>query len=227
MSHVLRALQDVADGHAIPGVWLAHIGVGSLHAGVVGRVVVGRAFNLVRLQDTRDLIRPMAVDGQLVDSSNDRSCLVIHQPMVLVCRVFTVAVHAQRICRLSAVATLPEECAHLLGLFPQVHLIQHIHEWRELTADGVHRVHAVADGDEPHTLAPEVHLGIEAGLDVVAPDAAQVFCDDGSNQTGIYVCNELLPSRAFEVAAAETIICVVLAMDEAVVCRIRGQVRFL
>ena len=182
MPHVLRALQNVADGHAIPGVWFAHVGVGSLHAGVVGRIVVGRALHLISLQDARDLIRSMAVDGQLVDSPDDYSRLIVHQPMILVCRVFPVAVHAQRICRLSAVAPLPEECAHLLRLFPQVHLVQHVHEWRELAADGIHRVHAIADGDEPYTLAPEVHLGVETGLDVIAPDAAQVFCDDGSNQ---------------------------------------------
>lgn len=47
-------------------------------------------------------------------------------------------------------------------------------------------------------LAPEVHLGVEAGLDVVAPDAAQVFGDHHADQAGINVRNELLPSRAFE-----------------------------
>ena len=51
MSHVLWALQDVADRHAIPGIRLAHVGVGSLHAGVVGRIVVGGALHLVSFED--------------------------------------------------------------------------------------------------------------------------------------------------------------------------------
>lgn len=75
-----------------------------------------------------------------------------------------------------------------------------------------------------YTLAPEVHLGVETSLDVVAPDAAQIFGDHHTDQACINVCNELLPSSAFEVAAAEAIICVVPAMGETVVCRIRSQV---
>ena len=48
-----------------------------------------------------------------------------------------------------------------------------------------------------------------------------------AHQAGINIRNELLPSRAFEVAAAEAIICVVSAVGKAVVCRIRGQVGLL
>ncbi len=147
--------------------------------------------------------------------------------MIFVFRVFAVAVYAQVVGRQSAIALLTVASTHFLGLITQVHFVQHIHERCKLAANWVDRVNTVADGDEANALLSKVNFRVKTCFHIVTPDATQVFRDDDADKSRVNVRNQLLPSGAFKVAAAVTVVCVMAAVRKTVLVSIVGQVRFL
>ena len=95
MSHVLRALQNVRDGYAVPCVRPAHVRGRALHAVVVDGVVVRGAIYLLLFQNARDLIRSVTFHRQLEDAAHNGCGFLIDEPMIPVLRVFAIAVYAQ------------------------------------------------------------------------------------------------------------------------------------
>ncbi len=156
----------------------------------------------------------MAVNCQLKDSLHNNSSLVINQPVIFILWVFAVAVHAQIVRRQSAIALLSVASPHLLGLITQVHFVQHVHKGCKLAADGIDRIHAVTNGDEAHTFAAKIDLRVKPGLHIVTPNATQVLGNYNADQSRINIRNQLLPSGAFKVAAAVTVVCVMAAVRE-------------
>ena len=113
MPHVLRALQDVRYGYAVPCVRLAHVCVGAIHAVLMNRVIVSRAVNPLLLQYAGNFIWPMTINSQVKDMLHNGSSFLVDKPMIPVFQVFAVAVDAQIVGRQARVALLAVACPHL------------------------------------------------------------------------------------------------------------------
>ena len=227
MPHVLRALQDVRYGYAVPCVRLAHVCVGAIHAVVVDSVVVSGAIYLLLFQNARDLIGPVTFHRQLENAADNGCSFLIDKPVIPVLRVFAVAIDAQIVGWQARVALLVVACPHLPRLVAQIHLVKHVHKRRKLAADRVDCIHAVADGNKADVLLTEIDFGVKTCLDVIATHAAEILGDDDANLARVNVHDELFPSGTVKVAAAVAVVRVVPAVGEAIPGSVFGQVAFL
>ena len=90
-----------------------------------------------------------------------------------------------------------------------MHVLHDIQKRRELADTLVRTVHTVAYGYEADAVLPEHDLGIKAGLQVVAPDAAHIAGDNAIYFSGLYIRDHTLPIRALEAAPGISVIRIV------------------
>lgn len=88
-------------------------------------------------------------------------------------------------------------------------------------------VHAVGDGNKVNAVLPEEYLRVKAGLQIVTPRPAHILDDHMGNLTRLNVCNELLPCRTLEIAAAPAVVGIVAAVGVASLLGIAFEVFFL
>ena len=88
-------------------------------------------------------------------------------------------------------------------------------------------VHAVSNGNKANIVLAEHDLRVEACFKVIAPNAAHIFCQNHPDFPGLYICNQVLPSRAVKVAAAPSIIRIVFAVGEAMLVSVVLQITLL
>ena len=88
-------------------------------------------------------------------------------------------------------------------------------------------VHAVGDGNKVNAVLPKEYLRIKAGLQIVTPRPAHILDDHMSYLARLNVCDELLPCRALEIAAAPAVIGIVAAVGVAPLLGIAFKVFFL
>ena len=127
----------------------------------------------------------------------------------------------------------PGPAPHLIGsaLFPaaipQIPLVHHVKEWRKFPGALHIAVHAVGNSDKAHIMLAKHNLGIEASLQIVAPDSAHILGDHTADLSGLNVRNHLFPARAFKAAAGPAVIRIMDAVSEAMLCGIVLQEPFL
>ncbi len=88
-------------------------------------------------------------------------------------------------------------------------------------------VHAVGDGNKVDAVLPEEYLRVKSGLQIVAPCPAHILDNHMGNLTRLNVCDELLPCRALEIAAAPSVIGIVAAVGVAPLLGVAFEVFFL
>ena len=226
MADILRFRQNITDRLAVPV-----IGTGFLRAApgaetFLGKVV-GRRFDPVIHQRPRDGMGAFALYGEPIDTADNLGGFLVDQPMVLVLRVFLVTVDGIA----SGVKSRLPLCLNggldLAGLIPQVPLVHNVQEGRKLVGTGVLAVHIVGDSNKMNPILPEIHLGIKAGLQVVAPDAGHILDQHRAHQAGFNISDQTFPVGAVKVTAAPTVIRIMDDIGIAVLCGIGFEVAFL
>ena len=103
------------------------------------------------------------------------------------------------------------------GHNPQVPVVHDVKDACKLGAVGVGIVDIVIDGDETHTHPTKVHFRVKPCLNIVATDTAHVLAQHGLDNASFNVCQQLLPPRTVEVAAAVAIVSIVPTVGEAII----------
>ena len=227
VAHVLRLRQNIAHRGAAPCIRLRRVYAALPGSLSVFRQIVRRTLHLVGHEDFGDLVAAVTLDAQTKDTPHHGGGVLVDEPVVLVRRVFPIAVN--RVVRRGLARLAPRLIRG--GLLPaaitQIPLIHDVEERGELAAVLVAAVHAVANGDEAHAFLPEQNLRIEAGLEIVAPDAAHVLRQHRAHLPGLDVRNQPLPVRALERAARIPVVGIVDTICKAMLCRIVLQQLFL
>ena len=165
--------------------------------------------------------------GQLKNTAHHiRRHRVHHQPLlVLRCAVIAVwnaAAAPQALCHAGMEHRL-NFVAGVLGI-PLIHNVQ---KWGEIVVQRSFTVHAVVDGEKTHLFLREQHLGIEAHLKVVSPQAAHVLDDDRGYPPSLYLLQKGLKARSVEVSPGVSVVGEVADVAKAMLNRIVFQIHLL
>ena len=88
-------------------------------------------------------------------------------------------------------------------------------------------IHAVGDGDKSDIVLAEHHFRIKSCFKIVAPDSAHILRQNHANLSGFHVGNQAFPAGAVEIAAAPSVVRIVLAVGEAMLVSIILQIELL
>ena len=104
------------------------------------------------------------------DSPHHGSGFLVHQPVVLVLRVFFVAIDGVVGGGLARLAFDTVRCRNLFGLVTQIPFVHDIEKGRKLAAVLFLAVDVIGDSNKMNPILPEHYLGVKAGLQVVSAD---------------------------------------------------------
>ena len=135
--------------------------------------------------------------------------------MVLVLRVFLIAINGAVGGGLARLALHSVGRRHLFGLVAQIPLVHDIQKRRKFAAFLFIAINVVGDSNKMNPILPEHDLGIKAGLQVITTDPTEVFAQQVGHLPGLNVSDQAFPARTLKVAARPSIIRVV---DEVGVC---------
>ena len=105
-----------------------------------------------------------------------------------------------------------------------LHDVQERHKFARF---GMIVIHAVGDGDKSDIVLAEHHFRIKSCFKIVAPDSAHILRQNHADLSGFHVGNQAFPAGALEVAAAPSVVCIVLAVGEAMLVSIILQIELL
>lgn len=88
-------------------------------------------------------------------------------------------------------------------------------------------IHAVGDGDKSDIVLTEHHFRIKSCFKIVAPDSAHILRQNHANLSGFHVGNQAFPAGAVEIAAAPSVVRVVLAVGESMLIGVILQIELL
>ena len=88
-------------------------------------------------------------------------------------------------------------------------------------------IHAVGDGDKSDIVLTEHHFRIKSCFKIVAPDSAHILRQNHANLSGFHVGNQAFPAGAVEIAAAPSVVRIVLAVGESMLVSIILQIELL
>ena len=170
MPHILRFLQHGADRKAVPVIGAAGVhGVLPAASAVAGQII-GGALHLFLCEYLGNLIGAMPLHRKQEDSPHHSGGFLVHQPVVLVLRVFFVAIDGIVGGGLACLAFDTVCCRNLFGLVTQIPFVHNIEKGRKLTAVLFLAVDVIGDSYKMNPILPEHYLGVKAGLQVVSAD---------------------------------------------------------
>ena len=88
-------------------------------------------------------------------------------------------------------------------------------------------VHAVGNGDKSDIVLTEHDFRIKSCFKIVAPDSAHILRQNHANLSGFHVGNQAFPAGAVEIAAAPSVVRVVLAVGESMLIGVILQIELL
>ena len=122
----------------------------------------------------------------------------------------------------------PSEKGEIITYLSRMGDVLHdVEEGGKFVAVLVIAVHAVGDGNKVNAVLPEEYLRVKSGLQIVAPCPAHILDNHMGNLPRLNICDELLPCRALEIAAAPAVVCIVAAVGVASLLGIAFEVFFL
>jgi len=86
------------------------------------------------------------------------------------------------------------------------YVLEQIFERHEVVALAAVSVHIVIDGDVANAEHGEAFLNVEAGMELISAEAAEILGDNDPDFTVLHIGNHLLERGPLEIAAGETII---------------------
>ena len=147
--------------------------------------------------------------------------------MVFVLRVFLVTVNGTVGGGLAGFPFDTNSGFLLAAQVAQIPFVHDVEEGGKFIAVLVVAVHAVGDGNEVDAVLPKEYLRIKAGLQIVTPRPAHILDDHMGNLARLNICDELLPCRTLEIAAAPAVVRIVAAVGVASLPGIAFEVFFL
>ena len=142
--------------------------------------------------------RPISVHAQLENLTNYLGGSFIHYPMVLIVRVFGVAVWRLGTQRFAGFALCLEHRTNFLTGVLGIKFVENVDKRSKITVLLIGTVHAVVDGNKAYICAGKSDLGIETYLEVISSQSAHILYDDRADLAFVYKDHKALPIRSFE-----------------------------
>ena len=170
MPHIFRFLQHGADRKAVPVIGAAGVhGILPAAPAVAGQII-GGALHLLGCEHFGNLIGAVSLHRKPENSPHHSGSFLVHQPVVLVLRVFFVAIDGVVGGGLARLALDTVCCRNLFGLVTQIPFIHDIEKGRKLATVLFLAVDVIGDSNKMNPILPEHYLGVKAGLQVVSAD---------------------------------------------------------
>ena len=183
-AQVLTLLQDTYHGGRSPIIGIRNLINPALPQTVAQtRHMDSGNLNLVLSKKLTDLIGAVPVNGHLKDPAHNISGFFVNDPMVMIQRVFQVAVGRSAGNMLTSLALGCEGGANLFARILRVPLVHNVTERDEVIIT-ILTIHIVIDGDQAYTFLTK-HLHDFANLEVVTTDSAHILDADRVDVTGI------------------------------------------
>ena len=170
MPHILRFLQHGADRKAVPVIGAAGVHGVLPAASAVACQIIGGALHLFPCEYLGNLMGAVPLHRKPEDPPHHGGGFLVHQPVVLVLRVFFVAIDGVVGGGLARLALDTVCCRNLFGLVTQIPFIHDIEKGRKLATVLFLAVDVIGDSNKMNPILPEHYLGVKAGLQVVSAD---------------------------------------------------------
>ena len=226
MPQVFLPVQDVAHSGGRPTVRVCHFVVSAIFGEVLGSIG-GWNQNLLHRQLLGNGCRSNSLAGQAVNLSDNLSGRFIHKKQLLVLLGPLVAVRDRAAAPHSFLHPGLEYRLDLVAGVLGVPLVHDVQERGEVVVGGLCAVHAVVDGDEADALLGEHNLGVVAHLQVVPPESAQVFDNQGGHMARLNLAQKGVEAWAVEVGAGVAIVPKVPDVPQSMVPGVLLQVHLL
>lgn len=165
--------------------------------------------------------------GQAVNLSDYLGCRFIHQELLLVLFGPLIAVRDRAAAPHSFLHPGLEYRLDLVAGVLGVPLVHDVQERREVVVGGLCAVHAVVDGNEADALLGKNDLGVVAHLQIVPPEPAQVFDNQGGHMARFNLAQKGVEAGAVEVGAGVAIVPKVPDVPQSMVPGVLLQVHLL
>ena len=227
MPHILRLGEDLSHDIAAPVIGIGKFLFAFPDTLALLTEVHSRRFHLILKENTGNIVGSFALDGQSENAPHHGGSFLVDQPMVFVLRVFLVTVNGTVGGGLAGFSLDTDGGFLLAAQVTQIPLVHDVEEGGKFIAVLIVAVHAVGDGNKVDTVLPEEYLRVKSGLQIVTPRPAHILDDHMGNLARLNICDELLPCRALEIAAAPTVVRIVSAVGVTFLLGVAFEVFFL
>ena len=217
----------MSDREAVPAVRPGDVLSAFPDAPSLSGEIGGRRLDFLLAEHRGNFIGAVALDGKLEDAPDNSGGFLVNQPVVLVIRVFSIAINGAVGSRLARLTLDPDGSSLLTAQVPQIPFAHDVDKRRKLAGTGVIAVDAVADGDETHPEFAKENLRIETGLQIVSADSAHVLRQHQSHFSGLNVGHQPFPCRPVEIPARPSVISVMDDIGKTMLGSVALQVLFL
>ena len=168
--HILRLGQHGADRKTVPVIGSAGVhGVFPAAPAVAGQII-GGALHLFLCEYLGDLMGAVPLHRKPEDPPHHSGGFLVHQPVVLILRVFFVAIDGVVGGGLACLPLNTVCCRNLFGLVTQIPFVHDIEKGSKLAAVLFLAVNVIGDSYKMNPILPEHYLGVKAGLQVISAD---------------------------------------------------------
>ena len=207
--------QHIGYGIPRPVIWALGIQSRMSHT-VLGIGVHGGCQHLFFFQDSGDLAGAVATGAHGEDPADDGRRFFIYRQLLCIL-VLDVTVGRSGSQPFSAFRLGFQHRPDFPAGVPNKPLVEQIFERHEVVALAAVSVHIVIDGDVANAEHGEAFLNVEAGMELISAEAAEILGDNDPDFTVLHIGNHLLERGPLEIAAGETIIHIEAGIREMVV----------
>ena len=150
MAHILRLGKYLPHCEAVPAIRPGDVLPAFPDAPALSGEIGGRRLDFLLAEHRGNFIGAVALDGKLEDAPDNSGGFLVNQPVVLVIRVFSIAINGAVGSRLARLTLGPDGSSLLTAQVPQIPFAHDVDKRRKLAGTGVIAVDAVANGDETH-----------------------------------------------------------------------------
>lgn len=177
---------------------------------VVFVAVSNRRKNFIFLEPFCNLRRPHAVHAQCKNLLNNGGSFFIHDPPLLVLRVFLVPIRRDSGEVFAGTSFGLPRCPDFLAGVLGVHFIEYVADGGKLAVPA-HTVHTVIDGNKVDAVLWKQHFRIHSDLQIVTPEPAHILNDNALDLARLDVGKHPLESGPVEVGSRISVVLVVVA----------------
>ena len=227
-AEVFLRVQDVENRRAVPVIWLGDAALFPRACVQALTFKIGRRGHpFFALQNPCDSIRVCILSGQFKDTPDSFRRLRLDEPAVPIFGVFDIAKAGRGHNRRARHALGMIADDDFSGLIAQIHFVQHVEHRHKLDVVAAGAVNMAVDSDKMNGFLLEVNLRVEARLQVVASDAAHVLDQHRVDFISFNIGKHPLPAGAVEIAAAPSVVRIVLAVGESMLIGVILQIELL
>ena len=206
MPKVRFIFQDVYDSSRYPCVRIGDLIAADDHT-VLAVVECRRCRHFLCFQPLGDLSRAVTFHAEAEDILGDGCGFFIRDNVQLgICRVFLIAEGWTGRDSGSGFRFQPDHAPAFLAAVLGIELVHDISERGEVVCRLIQTVHAVVDGNEPHTAAGEHQFRVLSDLKVLSAKSGHILDDQGFHHACFHQFHHFLPTGAVEVGAGVTVI---------------------